>query len=293
MVQSGLVRILKKLNKKYYKMKHTKLILGVFCFILMGLILSNCNKDNEIDNEKTLPDCEDSMIGQPVDNTGLTNERCKPSCACLNFTSKNFTPEELNSLQTWQLKNEFDELTENPYNKAVAESNTMVCAMVIENMANKLYSLANFSSQAAATAAGAILTHHDACGLCSTLDDFVVYAGDRDIGDAVRNCGLQNFAQPFDILVSCLQGLGFTKPCAQIWAYNTRNTQANCLQDCIGLDKYHNPDGTLSPCLECDERISGPVFKAVAGRTRRNTGLASSICRFCNEVKPVEHNYPF
>jgi len=169
----------------------------------------------------------------------------------------------------------------------------MVCAMVIEDMANKLYSLASYSSAAAAEASCAILTHHDACGLCSTLEDFVVYAKDRDIGDAVRNCGLQNFSNPIDSLINCLQGLGFTKPCAQIWAYNTKNTQANCLQECIGLEKYHNEDGTLGPCLECDERISGPVFKAVAGRTRRNTGLASSICRFCNEIKPVEHNYPF
>lgn len=286
-------------------MKYLRLSIGIFCLTIILFSFSNCKKDDKKPNtdclnnnvgqtvDQPLTDCANSMIGLPVETTGLSNERCKPSCECWNFTSKNFTPDQLNSLLGWQLVREFDELTENPYESMKPESNSMVCAMIIEDMANKLYSLASFSSVAAAEASCAILTHYDACGLCSTLEDFVVYAKDRDIGDAVKNCGIQNIVQPIDSLVNCLQSLGFSKPCAQIWAYNTKNTQANCFEDCINSTKYHNEDGTLGSCLECDERISGPVFKAVAGRTRRNTGLASSICRFCNEIKPVEHNYPF
>jgi len=38
--------------------------------------------------------------------------------------------------------------------------------------------------------------------------------------------------------------------------------------------------------------VSGPVFKAVAGRTRRNSGLASALCRPCESVYPLEHVYP-
>lgn len=272
---------------------NTKLLVAIASVSFLFLLVFSCNKNKEEplpeNMETQLPGCENTMIGHPVEATGLSSERCKPSCACLDFTSKNFTTEQLNSLLSWQLVDEVAGLAENPYESAAPNNG----AMVIEDMANKLYTLANFSTVAAAEAAGAILTHHNACGVCSTLDDFVVYAKDRDIGDAVRNCGIQNFATPFDSLVSCLQGLGFTKPCAQIWAYNTKNTQANCFEECINSTKYHNEDGTLGPCLACDESISGPVFKAVAGRTRRNTGLASSICRFCNEVKPVEHNYPF
>jgi hypothetical protein len=37
--------------------------------------------------------------------------------------------------------------------------------------------------------------------------------------------------------------------------------------------------------------MSGPVFKAVAGRTRRNTGIASALCRPCSEVRPLLHDY--
>jgi len=265
--------------------------------LLLSTLFFTCKDEpnNPKDNPPPpLPSCEGTMFGQPVDATNLDESICKPSCACLNFTSKNFTPAELESLQSWKLSTPLSSLLKNPYEEDVEEKSEAVCAIVIDDMAQKLYSLANFSDAAAAKAAGAFLTHHDECGLCSTLTDFTVYAKDRDIGTFVRNCGLQNALQPnIDSLVACLEGIGFTKPCAQIWAYNTKNTQKHCWDKCINLESYHNSDGTLGECLACDEEISGPVFKAVAGRTRRNTGLASSICRFCDEVKAVEHDYPF
>jgi len=264
----------------------------ISCFLLLSIIFFACKQDSN-NTVEPLPSCEGAMFGQPVAATNLDESFCKPNCACLNFTSKNFTPDQLESLQAWTLSTPFSALLSDPYEKEAEEKSELVCAIVIEDMAQKLYALANFSDAAAAKAAGAILTHHDACGLCSTFTDFTVYAKDRDIGKAVRNCGLKNALQPFDSLLVCLQDLGFTKPCAQIWAYNTRNTQSNCFQECINSETYHNRNGTLSECLACDEKFSGPVFKAVAGRTRRNTGLASSICRFCDEVKAVEHDYPF
>ncbi len=237
--------------------------------------------------------CEGSMFGIPIEATGLDNSICNTSCECIDFVSKDFTPEQLASLREWELIEPYEELTENPYESPLPYREPGVCAMVIEDLANKLYSLQQFSDAAAAEEAGAILTHHDACGLCSTLSDFATYAEDRDIGAAVRACALANLATPFDSLVSCIASLGFTLPCAQIWAYNTLNTRNHCFEVCITSNEYHNPDGTLSECLQCDEDISGPIFKAFAGRTRRNTGLASSICRFCDEVQAVEHDYPF
>jgi hypothetical protein len=85
--------------------------------------------------------------------------------------------------------------------------------------------------------------------------------------------------------LACLERLGFTHPCAQIWAFNVRHTQDKCLGPCISPGFCHLPDGTLNDCLTCDERESGPVFKAVASRTRRNTELATSICRTCTEAR--------
>ena len=55
---------------------------------------------------------------------------------------------------------------------------------------------------------------------------------------------------------------------------------------------HHLPDGALNPCIQCDEELSGPTFKAVSGRTRRNSGLPSGLCRPCDTVSRVEHDYP-
>mgnify|MGYP001190415668 CR=1 FL=1 len=269
------------------KLKHS--ISALFILSLFGLLLSigSCKHDHDIP-------CNGSMFGRPITATGLDDGKCNPNCECKNFTAKEFTPQQLDALKTWVLSSPFEELLNNPYNEALPEQNPAVCAVIIENLANRLYRLQTYSNEAAAKAAGAILTHHDACGLCSTLSDLAVYAEDLDIGTPVRQCAIANFTKPFDSLVNCIQGLGFTKPCAQIWAYNARNTQAQCLQECLNpnLTTYHNADGSLNECLECDEIKSGPVFKAIAGRTRRNTGIASSICRFCEEVQVVNHEYP-
>lgn len=238
--------------------------------------------------------CAGLLFGSPVPGvTGLNSSECKPICECKNFISKSFTSEELASLRSWNLIEPFKELTANPYRNPVPESEPCLCAVIVEDIDKKEYRLETFKDEKEAKAAGGIVTHYDACGLCSTLEDFALYAEDLDIGKSVKDCGLKNLFSSFRDLVSCIEELGFTKPCAQIWAYNVRNTQDKCIQFCIGNDPYNQKDGSLGPCLECDEIRSGPVFKHVAGRTRRNTGIANAICRFCDEVQPVYHNYPF
>jgi hypothetical protein len=54
---------------------------------------------------------------------------------------------------------------------------------------------------------------------------------------------------------------------------------------------YNAPDGAINDCLQCDEDQSGPVFKSVAGRTRRNSGIPNAICRPCSDVQPLVHAY--
>ncbi len=231
------------------------------------------------------------FFGAPVAQTGLTGDQCGPSCP--GFASRDFTPAEIAQLRQWTNTAPYAELTSDPYADPVPARPDGVCAIVVDDLAAKAYHPETFASPEAAAAAGAILTHWDACGLCSTLQDFALYAENRDLGEPVRQCGLDNFGQPFDSLLACLEGLGFTRPCAEIWGYNVLNTRAKCLNECIRPDYYNQEDGSLSPCLACDEQESGPWFKAVAGRTRRNTGLASAICRPCSEVRPVAHDYPF
>lgn len=236
--------------------------------------------------------CTGTYFGSPIAATGLDTSVCKPICDCKSYYSKVFDSTHLASLLQWRISEPIAELTRNPYSQPLPVKPSGVCAVVVDTLATKVYHLETFADEKAANRAGAFVTHDDACGLCSTLQDLAVYAGNLDIGADVKACGLQNLFGTFNDLVDCIEELGFTRPCAQIWAYNVKNTQKYCFEPCLKNDPYNQPNGALSLCLQCDENYSGPVFKAVAGRTRRNTGVASSICRYCQEVRPIQHNYP-
>lgn len=267
-----------------------------YCLVLFLLIAC---KDDAVEELS----CDQVLFGVPNINTGLIPEVCKQICDCKGYGPKVFSEGEIASLKQWELTIPFPELTTDPYKSDLPEVASGVCAVIIDDVAEKKYHLQSFPNEAAATAAGAILTHDGPCNLCSTLQDLTVYLEFRDLGTIVRNCSFQNLLSPIGQLVDCLEDIGFSTPCAQIWAYNAKNTQQKCWEPCIEailsealfnvIIPYNNEDGSLSPCIECDELISGPIFKAYAGRTRRNSGIPSGICRFCDGVVPIAHDYPF
>jgi len=238
--------------------------------------------------------CEDgpTLFGRPEAATGLSDAECGPTCTCGDapWTAPTYDAADVDALLTWELSEPWVEPTVDPYlDPPVAAGG--VCGVVDEGGGR--YHLATYADAAAASAAGATLTHTDACGVCSTLADLAVYMGVNDLTAPVRQCGLDHLGGDAEAHLGCLQELGFTRPCAWIWYWNTLHTQDACLAECLAaLDApYNEPDGALNPCLQCDEDESGPVFKAVAGRTRRNTGLPNAICRPCGEVVAIEHRY--
>jgi hypothetical protein len=153
------------------------------------------------------------------------------------------------------------------------------------------YDLVTYPSEEAARAAGAKVTHFGRCGVCSSLANLATYVRQNDLTAPVRECGLSGGSE--DEHVACLQALGFERPCAQAWYWDTVHTKEKCLGVCLAelANPYQRPDGTLNPCVQCDEDESGAVFKAVAGRTRRNSGLPNALCRPCSEVRPLVHAY--
>ncbi|MBW1904883.1 MAG: hypothetical protein JRJ24_06180 [Deltaproteobacteria bacterium] len=161
------------------------------------------------------------------------------------------------------------------------------------------YVLVTYGSEDDALFAGALITHRGPCGLCSPLQDLAVYIEYRDLTDPVRQCGVAGFAQgiadfvPADARGKCIAKLGFDGPCTEIWGYNTAHTGKVCGTECgLEFNSTHNKqDGEINSCLACDETKSGAIFKAVAGRTRRASGLPSAICRPGAAVYPVEHFY--
>jgi hypothetical protein len=189
-----------------------------------------------------------------------------------------------------ELQNPSAPLSTDPYLDPAPALGEGVCA--VQGQGGQ-YTVGDFESAEAAQAEGAIVTHGGACGLCSSLEDLQVYARYADLTGPVRSCGLEGFGDGVEGVQVCLEELGFTPSCASIWAYNVEHTRAQCQDICIELlsAPYQSEDGSLNECLQCDEDEAGPVFKAFAGRTRRNSGLASALCRPCETVWRITHDY--
>jgi len=240
------------------------------------------------------------LFGAPNDKTGLTAAQCQPRCDCegKRFEPPAYTADDVAALRAMTLLDvdpPLAPLDTDPYAAETppAAQPDAVCAVRVE-ADGAGYHLKTFAGWDEAKAAGWQVTHAGACGLCSPLVDLAVYMEQPDLTDPVRQCGLEHLLdQTPDDHLQCLMDLGFDEACARIWYYNTKFTQTACGGVCMALldAPYHDKDGRLNDCLQCDEEQSGPVFKTVAGRTRRNTGLPSSMCRPCSSVVPVVHRY--
>jgi len=258
--------------------------------------IASCGTDTARD--AGFDECEgDVLFGRPNESTGLTSDQCKPQCSCGGrvFVAPEYTTADAEALLTWELVDPPAEIVVDPYASPAppAGDPDHVCGVMIEPAPSKRYTVATYNSQQAAVDAGAKVTHFGACGVCSSLQDLSAYMRNNDLTTPVRQCGLTFINGPLADHVQCLADLGFSRPCAQVWYYNTLHTRSMCAAPCFAglMDKYHLPDGTLNECLLCDEQMSGDVFKAVAGRTRRNTGLPNAMCRPCSEVQPLVHAY--
>jgi hypothetical protein len=268
------------------------------------LALSGCKSEDAASGPADAGDPCAILFGNPNDQTGLEAGQCRPSCACGGdaFTPPTYGADFVHALvDDYRLEVPYSPLTSDPYATPppAEDPNGTVCAVLLKGTAGdkpRPYTLVTYPSADAARVAGASVTHFGHCGVCSSLVNLAVYMKENDLTAPVRSCGLETATDggtAFDADVACLQKLGFDLPCAQAWAYDTLNTRKLCLAICLAnLDQPYNlEDGTLNPCIQCDEDKSGPVFKAVAGRTRRNSGLPNAICRPCSEVQPLVHAY--
>lgn len=263
-----------------------------YIIIVFAILLTSCNTSKK---------CANEYFGLPDGTTGMSAENCQPACGCKKFSTTSFSSAAIEALKKWTLKEPLELLPFNPYQKKLPTAENCLCAVVIEDEQNKIYDLQNFKSEKAAKRAGATVTHYGPCGMCSSLKDLAVYIESPSLGAPIRSCAMKGLLSTFDNLVTCIKEVGFSDPCAQIWAFNTKNTKRKCFNACFkgilkqtfgdGAEPFNYANGDLTPCVKCDEDKSGAVFKAYAGRTRRNSGLPSGICRTCEEVKKVKHQY--
>jgi hypothetical protein len=174
-----------------------------------------------------------------------------------------------------------------------------VCAFRFIDSKNNEYVLKSFANPDSALNEGYTITHQYHCGGCSSLKDLAIYLKIKNLTGPARIC-----AKKLDLVAAkkCFQEeIGFTASCAETWAYNSRNTRKACMSTCVkdyGLwnlmtnqfpTEQNNSDGTLKPCIQCDELRSVPGWRYVAGRTRRGSGIISEIERDPNEIYPLDY----
>ena len=259
---------------------------SLFLYPLL-ILLTACQGDS------APPETCTQLFGSPTPNTGLSSADCTGSCECGGdpWTPPTYTEADLMRIESLEQLNPSDPLLTDPYEEPVPQNSTdAVCAVELAS-GGLQYSLTRFESAQAARDAGATVTHTGNCGLCSSLKNLAVYMRNPDLTDPVRDCGIRGMLEGEAANIECLMDIGFDEPCAQIWYYNTKHTREVCLEPCMSaLDSpHHQPDGSLNDCIQCDEDESGPVFKAISGRTRRNSGLPSGLCRPCDSVSRVDH----
>ena len=281
---------------------------AVWALLLVGVLASGCGGQEAVPSTEppTSVTATSTMVegpvlfGLPGSSTGLDETRCRPERILpgeATWVPPAYSAADIAALRSRTLVNPPGLLAGDPYadSSLVPADTGGVCAVLAEPSVPGGYRLGTFPDREAAEAAGGVMTHSGACGACSSLQDLAVYLANPDLGEPVRQCALLSLTQGDQAALDCIEDLGFTAACAQIWAFNSYHTRAECLGVCLAaLDSpYHLPDGSLNPCLACDEEQSGPVFKAVAGRIRRNSGIPVAICRPPEEIEAVLHNeYP-
>ena len=265
--------------------------------VVAALIVASCGDDSPAATPAPPlpnPSCE-GLYGAPNENTGLSSDDCFARIeGNETWAPRVWDAAALAELRSWTLENPPVVLMEDPYltTPDLQPDEEAVCAVMVTG--EQAYRLQTFASSSAAELAGGIITHGVGCGSCSSLGDLAAYAETPDQAGPVRQCALENLQGTVEELDACIQdAVGFSPPCARAWAYNAVNDARECQSICVAeLDSpYNQEDGSLNRCLQCDEDNSGPVFKTVAGRTRRSSGLAAAICRPCDQVWRVDHEY--
>jgi hypothetical protein len=191
-------------------------------------------------------------------------------------------------------------INKNPYSKnerekiaaKLAKNSQAFCGIKFYQH-HKSYRLKTIQNKQELLASGYQITHKSACGVCSSLQDLAVYLANPNLTQPVRRCGRWVWF-PY-MAKRCLKKIGFSHACIHIWYDNMLNTAKQCgftcLKSWLKNEPFNLANGKLNTCLACDEIKSGPVFKVVAGRTRRNSGIISAIHRPQSQVYPVTHHY--
>lgn len=149
----------------------------------------------------------------------------------------------------------------------------------------------NFPNASEAHAAGQFVEHCGQCGKCSNEHDIAIYNTTAEsLTNAATKCAFWSFVGKERVRSCLLNKVGFTSDCNDCWVDNVMCDRYSCQWICLlsilsGQRKNEpGPEGTLNPCLECDEKLCGPAFIKCAGANRRRSGISSDIGRLDDQV---------
>jgi hypothetical protein len=263
-----------------------------FAFAAALMILAGCDSQES--------------AGQRGDESGVELSRLRASRA-VNLGAVLERAHLLDAQSSGPLRNpyEHEAIDLQRFERTYSESSA-VCAVRFSDAEQIDYELQTFPTARAAGDQGFTVTHTKPCGACSTLRDLAVYLEKPDLTTPVRSCAALWFF-PASRVKSCLvEEVGFSDLCADAWTYNVLHTRDQCASTCLAdygllntvLGRFpasnNLPDGTLRPCIRCDEESSGTGFRYGAGRLRRNSGLQSAIARRPGELAvEIDHTAYF
>lgn len=194
--------------------------------------------------------------------------------------------------------------TELPPCVVPVSTNSSVCAYKYNpsntTCAGRQYQVLTYDSEEEATADSAVVTHTGACGVCSSAHDFWVRIRDLDALEpnsivCATSYTLSGKSDRFETLIQCFEEMGFSTPCATLWAHHSAASTVQCgtvcLPDGTGFTKLNEdpPTCEFAPCLACTQTFQGD-FDAIAGRTLYNSGITERIIRPCDVFSRVDHD---
>ena len=186
-----------------------------------------------------------ALFGLPDEMTGLDSSVCRPELTTADGDA--FVPPEygagvIEGLRSRTLIDPPPLLPGDPYRdpSLVPAPTGGICAVIPEPAAPGGYRLATFPDTATAATEGGVVTHTGPCGACSSLQDLAVYLANPNLGEPVRRCALLGRGGNDAATLDCLLDLGFSEPCAQIWASNSANTRAACLGVCLAALEWRS-----------------------------------------------------
>ena len=158
------------------------------------------------------------------------------------------------------------------------------------------YWLQTYPDADTAAATGGAVTHQGSCGVCSTTQDLAALMAHVDMQTIKSECGLRGmglFPGSREQGILCFELKGFSRSCAELWMMSYRHLARSCSGRCLlaGVtnESYQTEECAPSECVACDEAATGATFARFAGRTRRRSGMVSSIVRPCEEIANVQH----